>query len=187
MFAWLKKRLERRPAGRRGKDHFPLAHGSLLERWAIAELMMAVEGDEVAEVRRHLTQANQMALMMGYESCMMWAIKTGMEKALKPQQTQSLLLAMKKHLGKHGWYQAEAFERIWARVEEMMPMAMNMTGDPNAPPPYPVAELQIALDQAGYHLEQLVGLDVKFGIYFYLTMCELTKAAQARARANPSA
>jgi hypothetical protein len=185
--AWLKKRLNRQSREQRSKEHFSAAEGSFVERCAIVGLMMAIEADEVAEERRPLTQADQLAFMMGYECCMMWAIKVGTEKAYNAEKTRSLVVAMQKHLAKHGWYQAGTFEKIWARVEDMMPFAMNMSGDPNAPPPYPVAELQVALDQAGCHLAQFVGLDVRFGMYMFLVMCELTKAAEAAARENPSA
>jgi hypothetical protein len=149
--------------------------------------MMAIEANEVAEERRPLTHSDQVVFMMGYECCMMWAIKVGAEKAYDAEMTRLLVLAMQKHLAKHGWYQAGTFEKIWARVELIMPFAMNMSGDPNAPPPYPIAELQMALDQAGYHLAQPVGLDVKFGMHMLLVMCQLTNAAEAAVRNNSTA
>jgi hypothetical protein len=185
MFAWLKKRLNRQSREQRSKEHFDKAEGSYVERAAIVGLMMAVEAEEVAVERQPLKQADQFAFMMAYECCLMWAIKVGAEKIYNAERTRSLVMAMQKHLARHAWYQAGAFEKIWERVEVMMPFAMNASGDPNAPPPYPVAELQMALDQAGYHLSQPVGMDFKFGMYMFLMMRELTKAATAVAEENP--
>ena len=56
---------------------------------------------------------------------------------------------------------------------------MNAGSGPDAPPPYPVAEMLIALEQAGCRLDQMVGLDIKFGMYMMLMMVELTQAAKA--------
>jgi hypothetical protein len=163
-------------------QHYLAAKGSEAERYAIAGLMVAVEANEVTQERRQLTQTDQTKFMMGYECSMIWAIKTGAENVLNPKETQSMVLAMKRHLAEHGWHEAEAFDRIWERVDAMMPIAFNAKYGTDAPPPYPVAEMQLALDQAGYPLSQAVGLDVRFGIFMMLTMRELTKAAEATSR-----
>jgi hypothetical protein len=187
MFGWFRERLARWAAERRGRQHYSAAEGSDVERFAIVGLMMAIETEDVVAERQKLTQANQTIFMLGYECCMMWAIKSGAEKVLKPEQVTSLVLAMKRHLAKHAWYQAEAIEKIWNRVEVMMPMAMNMNYGPDAPPPYPPAELHIALDQAGYPLDKKAGVNVKFGMCMLLMMVELSKRIQSIARQGENA
>ena len=172
-------------AEKRFKERFAAVEGSFIERTSVAGLMMAFEADEVAEQRRQLTQNSQSVFMMGYECCMMWAIKTGLEKVLKPEQVQSAVLAMKRYLTQHGWYQAEAFEKIWAQTEVMMPIAMNTRTGPDAPPPYPLAEMLIGLDQAGHALpmaEMVKLTDVMFGMHMFAVMLNLTQASRSAAQ-----
>jgi hypothetical protein len=182
VFSWIRKLLSPRATTKNAEDHYAVAEGSKVERCAIAGLMVALESDEVAAERKQLTQANQVIFMMGYECCMMWAIMTGAERVLNAELVQSLVVAMVRHLANHGWYKAGSFEAIWGRVQSMMPIAMKLSGGQDAPPPYPVAELMIALDQAGYHLDQPVGQDIGFGIYMFVTMRELSRATEAATR-----
>ena len=126
-------------AEKRFKEHFAAAEGSFIERSSVAGLMTAIEANEVAEQRTQQTPDNQLVFMMGYECCMMWAIKSGLEKVLKSEQVQPAVLAMQRYLAQHGWYQAEAFESIWAQTEVMMPIAMNTGYGPDAPPPLPLS------------------------------------------------
>jgi hypothetical protein len=184
LFGW-----EQRPtqplsgaAERQFRERFALIEGSFIERSSIAGLMMAIEADEVVEQWKQLAPDNQSVFMMGYECCMMWAIKSGLEKVLKPEQVQSAVLAMKRYLAQHGWYQAEAFEQIWAQTEVMMPSAMKTGHGPDAPPPYPLAEMLMALDQAGHALpmaEMVKLTDVRFGIHMLGVMLNLTQASRS--------
>jgi hypothetical protein len=172
-------------AEKRFKERFAATEGSFIERSSIAGLMMAIEADEVAEQKAQLTPDSQLVFMMGYECCMMWAIKSGIERVLKPEQVQSAVLAMKRYLAQHGWHQAETFERIWAQTEVMMPIAMNTRYGPDAPPPYPLAEMLIALDQAGHSLpmaEKVKLTDVRFGMHMFGVMMNLTQASRSAAQ-----
>jgi hypothetical protein len=169
-------------AEKRFMQRFAAAEGSFIERSSVAGLMMAIEADEVAEQRTQLSPDNQSAFMMGYACCMMWAIKSGMERLLKPEQVQRVVLGMKRHLAKLAWYQADALEKIWAQTEVMMPIAMNTRYGPDAPPPYPLAEMLIALDQAGHSLpmaEKVKLTDVRFGIHMLGVMLNLTQASRS--------
>jgi hypothetical protein len=142
--------------------------------------MMAIEAEEIAKQREKLTPDGQMTFMMAYECCMMWAIKSGMEKVLKPEEVQSAVLAMRRHLAKHGWYQPEPFEKIWAEMEILMPIAMSQGAD--APPPYPVAQMLLAPNQAGYPLDLMMGTDLNFGFYVLLMIQQLADAAKSAAK-----
>ncbi len=166
MFTWLKQRFARRTAEQRGREHFAAAEGSYVERCCIVGLMIAIEAEEIAKQREKLIPDSKMIFMMAYECCMMWAIKSGMETVLKPEEVRSAVVAMQRHLAKHGWYQRGAFEKIWSKIEVLMPMAMTVGAEPGAPPPYPLAEMLMAAEQAGYPLD-LTGFDfdVRFGIY----------------------
>ncbi|SRR6266478_7834784 len=187
LFGW-EKQPTLAPSGgaeKRFKKRVASTKGSFIERASIAGLMMAIQADEVAEQRTQLTPDHQLVFMMGYECCMMWAIKSGIEKVLKPEQVQSALLAMKRYLAQHGWYEPEAFEKIWAQTKVMMPIAMNTRYGPDAPPPYPIAEMLIGLDQAGYSLpmaEKVKLSDVRFGLHMFGVMVNLTRASRSAAQ-----
>lgn len=165
---------------KRGREIFAAAEGSYVERCSIVGLMMAIEGDEIAEQRGKLKPDGQIIFMMAYECCMMWAIKTGLGKVLKPEEVQSAVHTMQRHLAKNGWYQPAAFEKIWAQMEILMPIAMST--EPGAPPPYPVAEMLMAPNLAGYPIDPIVGSNMKFGIYVLLLMQQLTDAAELAAK-----
>jgi hypothetical protein len=180
MFKWLKARFARRSAEKRGREIFAAAEGSYVERCSIVGLMMAIEADEIAEQRGKLKPDGQVVFMMAYECCMMWAIKTGMGKVLKPEEVQSGVHTMQRNLAKNRWYQPGAFERIWAQMEILMPIAMST--EPGAPPPYPVAEMLMAPNLAGYPIDPMVGSDMKFGIYVLLMMQQLADAAELAAK-----
>jgi hypothetical protein len=182
VFTWLRKRLAKRTAEKRFKELVAATEGSFIERASVAGLMMAIEAEEVTKQRAQLTPDNQLIFMMGYECCMMWAIKSGVENVLRPEQVQSVVLAMKRHLAKQTWHQAEAFEKIWAQTEVMMPKAMNMCYGPDAPPPYPVAEMILALNQAGYPLPMVELTDIKFGMHMLGMMLNLTRASRSAAQ-----
>jgi hypothetical protein len=182
VIAWLRNRLAKWADERRGKKHFAAAEGSLEERCFIVALMLAIEAREVVKQTAKLTPNDQLIFMMGYECCMMWAIKSGMEKVVKPERVQSAVLAMKRHLAKHAWYESTAFEKIWARTDVMMPIGMNAAAGPDAPPPFPVAEMLISLNQAGYPLNSMNATNLHFGMQMFLTMVNLSRAAASIAQ-----
>jgi hypothetical protein len=86
--------------------------------------MLALESEEIAEQRRHLTPDCEKIFMTTYECCVMWAIKRGLESELDREGVQSAVRAMQCQLAKHAWFEAATFKRIWAAMEKMMPMAM---------------------------------------------------------------
>jgi len=184
MFTWLKERWLRRKAQQQDGEHFAADEGSYIERMCIMGLMMATEAEPIKEQREQttpedqLTPEDKMIFMMGYECCMMWAIKSGIEKVLQPEEVNATVLAMQKHVAKHGWYKAGAFEKIWASMEIFMPIAMSQ--GPNAPPPFPIAEIMMALNDAGYPLYHMPH-GLHFGVYVLRIIRELTSAAQSDA------
>jgi hypothetical protein len=182
VFSWLRKRLAHRTAQRRGQEHFAAAEGSLAERYCVVSLMMAIEDEKVVQQLDRLPPRDELPFMMGYECCMMWAIKTGLEGTLEPEKVQAALGAMKRHLETHGWFEPSAFEKIWSRTQIVMPIAMNIGSGPNAPPPFPIAEMQVVLEQAGYPLTQIMATELEFGIYMAIMMTELKKTAQSVTR-----
>jgi hypothetical protein len=182
MFGWLKDRLARRANEKRGREIFDQAEGSDVERIAIVGLMMALEADRVVEVRKKLKPDAQMIFMMAFECCMMWATKVGLQKAMKSEEVKSAVLAMRRHLRKHGWYQKGAFEKIWGQMEKVMPMAFNKA--PDGLPPFPVAEMLMAPTLAGYPLDPMIGASLEFGMWVSLMMNGLSEAAQFSAKGH---
>ena len=173
MFAWLKQRLARRRAEQRGREIFSAAQGSYVERCAIVALLTAIEAEDIGKQREKMSRDSQMIFMIAYECCMMWAIKSGMETALKPQEVRSAVLAMQRHLASHAWYQAGPFEKIWAKMQVLMPRAMIRT--PDAPMVYPAAEMLMAANEAGYPLDLMIASDLEFGIKVLLMIQQLHK------------
>jgi hypothetical protein len=92
---------------KRSHEIFAQAEGSDVERVAIVGLMVAVEADEVTIVREKLKPDAQMIFMMAFECGMMWAIKTGLLNGMDFEEVKSAVLAMRRHLVKHGWYQKD--------------------------------------------------------------------------------
>jgi len=113
------------------RDFYDAAEGTSLERYCIAGLMLALESEEIARLRRDLSPDSEKILMTTYECCMMWAIKRGLESEVDREGVQSAVGAMERHLAKQTWYESTAFKRIWAAMEKTMPMAMAMQRRPH--------------------------------------------------------
>lgn len=166
-----------------GREHLPPTEDSYLERCCIDGLMTAIEDKNVTKQWESLTPDSQMNFMIAYECCMMWAIRSGLEKVLKPEEVRSAVIAMRRHLAKHGWYERLAFKKMWAQMKLLMPFAMTISPQPDAPPPYPLAEMVEAANQAGYpfHLSGF-DWDIKFGIHVLVWIQQLSRAAEEAAQ-----
>jgi hypothetical protein len=70
---------------------------------------------------------------------------------------------MRRHFAEHAWYQLEPFEEIWDQIQLVMPRAM--TTDERGSPPYPLAEMLIAAQAAGYPLDKAKLTDLAFGMH----------------------
>jgi hypothetical protein len=184
MLTWLKQLFAGRSLKARAADIFATAEGSDFERCAIAGLMTAIEAEEVAKHRATVKTEQQTNFLMAYECLMMWAIKSGMDTTLSAKDTESAVVAMLRHIAKNGYYQAGAFEQIWAAVQKHMRFAMAISQQPGAPPPYPFADMLMAAKIAGYEIdaETQEFIDLTFGIYLAKMMAKLTEAAQLAAK-----
>ena len=98
-----------------------LAQGSELHRNLITAAMSQIEATRVQDLRAKLSAEDQMRFMMAYECFVMWAINLGLQKVLNAEGIQAALRALYHHFEKHGWYRADAFEKIWAETEKEMP------------------------------------------------------------------
>jgi hypothetical protein len=182
MLNWIKQLFARPSPQARAAEIFAAAEGSEFERCAIVGLMTAIEADELAKHSATVKAEHEMNFLMAYECLMMWAIRSGMEKALPPKDIESAVLAMQRHIAKNGHYQAGAFEKIWDKMQAHMPWAM--TQQPGGPPPYPAADMLIAAKLAGYEIEAKTQefFAVSFGVYVSLMMAKLKEATEFAAK-----
>jgi hypothetical protein len=67
------------------------------------------------------------------------------------------------------------FENIWEQTESVMRIAFKTA--PDAPPPWPIAQMLMAPILAGYPLDPMIGADLDFGMWVALMMVETTKTA----------
>ncbi len=144
--------------------HFEKAEGSDSQRVCIATAMSEIEDKSVQAQRLQLSETDQPIFMMTYECAVMWCLKRGMEDLLKPEETESVIVAMRRHFAKHAWYQPEPFQRIWSQMQVIMPRAIMKTDDAGCPP-YPLAEMSIAAELAGYPLHISTLTDLRFGMH----------------------
>jgi hypothetical protein len=169
---WLAKRAFKK----RYKRIFAAAEGSNLQRSFIAIAMLAIEDDLVQEQRTNLAVNDQMIFMMTYECLVMWALRRGMATVLKREEFGSTLDAMHLHFARHAWYRPDAFEKIWNRMEVLMPLAMKPDDSGII---YPVAEMIEAANQAGYPLNPMIGARLKFGMHVGLEIGRLGDFARS--------
>jgi hypothetical protein len=89
---------------------------------------------------------------------------------------------MQRHFAKQAIYRPQAFEKIWDKMQVVMPMAMNST--PDGAPPYPAAEMLMAPTLAGYPLDPVNGADLEFGMFISFVVGDLARIARAQAMSN---
>ena len=164
----------------RGEEIYLSVEGSELDRLAVVGLMTAIEAPEIATQVSSLKPDSKMIFMMAYECCMMWATKVGMESVLQPEIVQSSIRTMRDYIIKHGWYQAGAFEKIWAEIQTLMPLAMR--SEPGGPPSYPVVEMLMAPNLAGFPLDVKIGSDMRFGFFVAMMINYLTDTSRITAQ-----
>jgi hypothetical protein len=143
--------------GDRLKHHFEQAEGLEFERVCIAAAMSAIE-----QKRLELSPSDQAIFMIAYECAVMWFLTRAMQELLKPDEIESVVLAIKGHFAKHAWYETEAFEKIWNKMQIDMPVAIKPD---DRCPPYPLAGMIMAVQGAGYPLDVNKLLSLKFGLY----------------------
>src|SRR4051812_14493010 len=99
MFSWFKSK----PAPeQRAKQIFATAEGPEVERLLIAGVVIALEAEDVIEQRKRFPPTEQPTFMIAYACCMLWAMKQGIAKVFQPQRVNNTMLAVKRHLVKHG-------------------------------------------------------------------------------------
>jgi hypothetical protein len=121
--------------------------------------MLELEDEKVREHRLLLSPEDQTVFMMSYECFVMWCLREGMQSLLNPGEIESGVMGMQGHFAKHAWYQPEAFEKIWDKMCIMMPKAMSLV------PPFPLAEMIMAVQAAGYSFEIVKLTSLQFGMY----------------------
>jgi hypothetical protein len=165
----------------RFQQHFFAAEGSQVER-GCAAAMVAIEEEPVQRQRNKLSAEDQVIFMMAYESFVMWAFKRGLETLMKPPEVTPVILAIHKNFAKRGFYRPDAFEKIWEKMQVVMPKAMNPTPEGVV---YPVVEMLMAPTLAGYPLNPMIAADLEFGAFVGLVVGDLFRIA--RAQVTPSA
>jgi hypothetical protein len=185
MFGWFKKK--RQPvysdaAIESFKRHYEIAEGSPSQRGCIAAAMVSLEKEPVQKQRKKLTGDVQVTFMMAYECFVMWAMKRGLDSVMEPPEVETFVASMRQHFAKHGYFQPDAFEKIWDKMQNVMPMALNSTPEGL---PYPVTEMLMAPVLAGYDLDPMIGADMEFGIFVAIELGTLGKIALAQVIPNP--
>ena len=171
--------MARKAAEKRGRELLASVDGTLLERYSIVGLVLAIETGDVSQQLVKLSANEKTNFLMAYSCCMIWAIKNGISLVVNQEVVQATVVAMHRYLSKNNRFQQEALAKIWSRTEQMMLIAFNT--DPNAPPPYPIAQMLMAATQAGYPINMSVGIDIRFGIHMLVMMKHLSETAQMAA------
>jgi hypothetical protein len=177
MFGWFRKKTEPTPQERevaRLQHHFHLAEGSESQRFAVAAAMSAIERDLVQRQRQKLPPEDEFVFMMAYECFVMWAIKRGMDTVLQREEIESAIVAIHRHFAKHAWYRADDFEKIWDRMQALMPMALKTDGSAMV---YPITEIILAANQAGFPLDLMICADMELGIHVVVEIGRLANVA----------
>jgi hypothetical protein len=143
--------------------HVAQAEGSDFERACIAAAMCEIEHERVDAQRAQLSKADQLVFMIAYECAAMWCIQHGMEDLLAPEATEFAINAIRRHFAEHAWYEPEPFQRIWDQMQVFMPTAMKT--DEGGSPPYPLAEMMLAAQKAGYWCDIAKLTDLAFGMH----------------------
>jgi hypothetical protein len=136
--------------------------------------MCELEKEIVKKASNELPANQQKTFWMTYECFLMWSLKLGFEKCLSPEDTKSAIVAMQTHFARHAFYEPEAFEKIWAKMQESMPKAMIPKG--NLGIAWPVFEMTSAATSAG--LELSPPLDVSFGNHVIFTLNQMGEAGR---------
>jgi hypothetical protein len=182
MFSSLRRFLARRAIRKRLEHHYAQAEGSDFQRLCIAAAMTESEEDMVQRHGLQLSPGDQLIFMIAYECFVMWCLKQGLQKVLKPDQTDSVVAKIRRHFSKHAWYQDEAIEAIWHTTEVSMPMAMETTD--SGCPPYPLAGITVAIQTAGYTIELAKLTDIALGIHVALTLGKLIDLGKSAPRTS---
>jgi hypothetical protein len=180
VFGWFKKKPQpAQPDDKVAcfKYHFSAAEGSQVQRGCIAAAMVAIEDEPVQKARNLLSAEDQVIFMMTYECFVMWGFKRGLETVLKPAVVEPIIVAMRRHFAKHGFYRPDAFQKIWDQMQTVMPMAMNPTPEGVI---YPAAEMLMAPTLAGYPLDPMISADLEFGVFVGLVIGDLVRIARAQ-------
>ena len=181
MFSWFKRnpQVEQpREIATRFRHHFSAAEGSQIQRGCSAAAMVAIEEEPVQKQRNKLLAEDQIVFMMTYECFVTWAFKQGLEKVLKPADVEPVIVAMHRHFAKHAFYRPEAFEKIWGKMQVLMPKALTPTAKGVIGP---AASMLMAANLAGYPLDPMIGADLEFGAFVGKAIGELVTRAQAQA------
>jgi hypothetical protein len=180
MFGWLRKQPQPEdPRIARIQQHFLLAEGSERQRFATAAAMYALESDIVQKQRKHLSSANEIVFMMTYECFVMWAIKLGIGRSSTFPDAKLILTAIHRHYAKHAWYRSGDFEKIWDKMQVLMPMALKSDASGMI---CPVAEMILAANQAGFPLDHIDFIDLEFGMHVCSEIGRLATVAKEMER-----
>jgi hypothetical protein len=145
----------------------------------IVAKMSPLSSDKFRAERDALLPDDQILFTVAYAACMMWAVKKGIERVLTPDAVESTVDAIRYPLAKQCWYSQLVFEKIFEKMQDVMPTAFGRVADGDCP--YPLADMLTAVDLAGYQLSHSVGLDLRFGIYFALLVAETFGASRKTA------
>jgi hypothetical protein len=185
VFGWFKRKPQpAQPDARvaRFKHHFATANGSDSQCGCIAVAMIAIEEEWVQKVRDKLSGEAKVIFMMTYECFVMWAMRRGLESVLKPVEVEAIIAAIRSHFATHGFYRPQAFDKIWDKMQGVMPIAMTPTPDGMI---LPAAEMFMAPNMAGYPLDPNILVEnFEFGLLVGLVLDNL--ARDARAMVMPS-
>jgi hypothetical protein len=181
MFGWFKKKPP--PAQHddriaRFKHHIATTEGPQVQRGCVAAAMVAIEDESVRNQRNKLSADDQLIFMMTYECFVMWAMKRGLETVLKATEVEAVIMAIHRHFAKYGFYRPDAFEKIWDKMQVVMPMAMSPSPEGVV---YPAADMLMAPTLAGYPLNPMIAADLEFGVFVGLVIGDLVTVAQAQA------
>ena len=145
--------------------------------------MTAIEDEYVQKQRKMFSGEEQIIFMMTYECFVMWCLLRGLATLLTRQDVEHVRIAIHDHFTKHARYRQNVFEKIWEKMQDVMPMAMTST--PDGVPPLPVAEMFMAPTLAGFKLD-LLKTDLEFGVFVGLAVSELETTGHDLARINQS-
>lgn len=147
----------------RFRAHFSAAVGTFLERASIGIAMVALEDDYLSEKRMELSPEDQAIFMTSYASMVTWVLANEIRTVVAQPELTQIVDALQAYISTETWYRQDAFPKLWKEMQIFMPMAMNC--DVGAPPPYPLADMLLAADAAGYPLSNKVRPSLKFGTY----------------------
>jgi hypothetical protein len=175
MFNWLNRCLSQKAAARRFLHHFESAEGPPLHRGLSAAGMMAVEDVEVRKHRDRLAPAEQVLFTMAYACMATWFLLEGVRRVLSREEFKSARDAMLRYAAKQEWFRQDGFTKIWDEMQVCMPRAMQ-TGP--SLPFCPTAEMDMAVNAAGYPVDHIIIRDIQLMLHVALRMRHLTVTAR---------